>query len=51
MEILYIRKWNFIAPRLNNFREELSKLKKKKKKKHSKKISCISGNGTFYPQA
>ena len=49
MEILYIRKWNFIAPRLNNFRGELSKLKKIKKK-YSKKIYCISGN-EIYPQA
>ena len=34
------------------FKRELSEPKKlKKKKKHSEKISYMSGNGTFYPQA
>ena len=31
MELLYFGKWNFLAPRLNNFRRELSELEKLKK--------------------
>ena len=31
MELLYFRKWNFLASSLKNFRRELSKLKEYKK--------------------
>ena len=49
MELLYFRKWNFIAPRLKNFRRAFTNLEKLNIR--CEKVSYILGNGTFLPQA
>ena len=45
MDLLYSRKWNFLAPILKKNQEDT--FKACKIRKHSEKISYILGNGTF----
>ena len=45
--LLYFGKWNFLK-KLLLFQE--ATFQAEKKKKISEKISCISGNGTFWTQ-
>ena len=49
MELLYFRKWNFIAPRLKNFRRAFTKIEKLNIR--CEKVPYILGKGTFLPQA
>ena len=47
MKLLYFEKWNFLAPRLKNFRRELSKLQKNFKKSILKIFHIFSQKNFF----